>query len=590
MTLDRLSITDFLTDGSLAALCEAATSITRRAVRLRDAHGREVVSYDPDDGAPAPGARRWHVRDDAGVSNGPSRLAAQAGLASSIRVTPTFVAPLTVQGQTIGTLSVDPPAPGAECPIGEADVQRFVSLIASIASEVCERAQQEADRADELRALLKLSSMLVAAGDPDETLAAAVHAAVELLGADAGTIRILDDESEHLLLRAYTGLSDEYIARAATLPASRVLDTEELRGGVVAITDLDADPRVLRRDELKREGLRSMISAGLSFKGRTLGTLRLYTRARREFTDIERSLLRSIAQHSAAAVASARLLETELDHRRMLRQVHLAAEVQGRMFPRVAPAMPGVEIAARHIPSLELSGDFYDFIDLRDIRPTPHAAGTPAPPRLGLLIGDVVGKGVAAALHMSSVRASLRAHVQDLPDLDEVMNRVNAAMCRDTLESEFATVFYGILDANALRLTYSNAGHDHPIIVRVPEHRPPTMADVDELATGGMVIGVDPSQRYQSASFDLRPGDVLLLYTDGLSDAMSFDKERFGKKRIRVAMLQALREKPDASADEIADHIVWENRRFVGLNERSDDTTLIVLRVPFASRDDAGPE
>lgn len=589
MTPDRLSITDFLTDGSLAALCEAATSITRRTVRLRDAQSREIVAHQPDDhaGAAVGSGRRWQVRDDAGAANGPSRLASQAGLASSIRVTPSFVAPLTVQGQTIGSLSVDPPTPGTECPIGEADVQRFVSLIASIASEVCERAQQEADRADELRALLKLSSMLVAAGDPDETLAAAVHAAVELLGADAGTIRILDDESEHLLLRAYTGLSDEYIARAATLPASRVLDTEELRGGVVAITDLDADPRVLRRDELRREGLRSMISAGLSFKGRTLGTLRLYTRARREFTDIERSLLRSIAQHSAAAVASARLLETELDHRRMLRQVHLAAEVQGRMFPRVAPAMPGVEIAARHIPSLELSGDFYDFIDLRDIRPS---AQSPTTPRLGLLIGDVVGKGVAAALLMSSVRASLRAHVQDLPDLDEVMNRVNAAMCRDTLESEFATVFYGILDATALRLTYSNAGHDHPIIVRVPEHRPPTMADVDELATGGMVIGVDPSQRYQSASFDLRPGDVLLLYTDGLSDAMSFDKERFGKKRIRIAMLQALREKPDASADAIADHIVWENRRFVGLNERSDDTTLIVLRVPFASRDDAGPE
>lgn len=582
MTPDRLSITDFLTDGSLAALCEATTSISGRTVRLRDAFEREVVVRQPDGAAPAD-SQRWRVRDeDESTSRAaPSRVASTAGLASSMRVTPAFVAPLTVQGQTIGSLAVDPPIPGVDCPIGDAEVRRFVSLIASIASEVCERAQQEADRADELRALLKLSSMLVAAGDPDEVLAAAVHAAVELLGADAGTIRILDAESEHLLLRAYTGLSDEYIARAATLPASRVLDNEELRGGVVAITELDKDPRVLRRDELRREGLRSMISAGLTFKGRPLGTLRLYTRARREFTDIERSLLRSIAQHSAAAVASARLLETELDHRRMLRQVHLAAEVQGRMFPRVAPAMPGVEIAARHIPSLELSGDFYDFIDLRDMRPTP--AGAPSPPRLGLLIGDVVGKGVAAALLMASVRASLRAHVQDLPDLDEVMNRVNAAMCRDTLESEFATVFYGILDASTLRLTYSNAGHDHPMIVRVPPHRPPSMADVDELGTGGMVIGVDPSQRYQSASFDLQPGDVLLLYTDGLSDAMSFDKERFGKKRIRIAALQALRENPEAGADAIADHIMWENRRFVGLNERSDDTTLLVLRVPFAS-------
>jgi len=94
-----------------------------------------------------------------------------------------------------------------------------------------------------------------------------------------------------------------------------------------------------------------------------------------------------------------------------------------------------------------------------------------------------------------------------------------------------------------------------------------------------MVIGVDATQRYQSASFDLRPGDTLIMFTDGLSDTMAFDGQRFTKRRIRKAALQALRDNTDPTADAVADHIIWENRRFAGLNERTDDTTLIVLRV-----------
>lgn len=575
MTLQRLSITDFLTDGSLAALCEVATAITRRTVRLRDPEDRAILTREPDDAS----AARWQVSDDIARPRDPSTIASRAGLASSVRATPAFVAPIVVAGQVIGSMSVDPPDPAVEAVIAEPEVRRFAELLASLASEVCESAHQQRERNEELEALLKLSSMLVAAGDADETLASALHAAAELLGADAGTIRTLDGDNEHLVLRAYTGLSDDYIANAAMLPAARALDPDELRGGVVVFPDLEHDPRVLRRHAIEKEGLRSLISAGLAFRGRPLGVMRLYTRSRREFTEREKSLLRSIAQHSSAAVASTQLLETELDHRRMLRQVQLAAQVQGRMLPRTPPDFPNLQIAARHIPSLELSGDFYDLLDLRDLRSAQP--GDPAlPARLGLLIGDVVGKGVAAALLMASVRASLRAHVQDLPDLDEVMNRVNAAMCRDTLESEFATVFYGVLDATTLRLTYSNAGHDFPFVVRArADGAPPSERDIDELSTGGMVIGVDPTQRYQSASFDLRPGDTLVMFTDGLSDTMAFDGQRFTKRRIRRAALQALRDTPNASADTVADHIIWENRRFAGLNERTDDTTLIVLRV-----------
>ena len=202
---------------------------------------------------------------------------------------------------------------------------------------------------------------------------------------------------------------------------------------------------------------------------------------------------------------------------------------------------------------MELAGDFYDFIDLEG--------------NLGLVVGDVVGKGVAASLMMASVRASLRAYAQDLYDLDEVIARVNERLAADTLDSEFATLWYGVLDPNTLRLTYCNAGHDPPILVRNGE--------MHCLDTGGMIVGVDAGQTYDKAIFDLAPGDRLLLYTDGLPDAMSFDQEKFGRGRIEQAFLEAA----DGSATDIVNHMLWSMRRFTGLRRSLDDTTIVVVKV-----------
>jgi len=116
-------------------------------------------------------------------------------------------------------------------------------------------------------------------------------------------------------------------------------------------------------------------------------------------------------------------------------------------------------------------------------------------------------------------------------------------------------------------------------VIRVPKHRPPTAADMDELSVGGMVVGIDPSQRYQRAVFDLAPSDMLVAYTDGVVDATNFNGERFGKKRLREAVLRALQEKPESSATELVERILWESRQFTGLAPRPDDKTLVVLRV-----------
>ncbi len=227
--------------------------------------------------------------------------------------------------------------------------------------------------------------------------------------------------------------------------------------------------------------------------------------------------------------------------------------------------MRTLDIAAKYVPSFELGGDFYDFIDLNG--------------HLGLAVGDVVGKGIAAALLMSAVRASLRAHVQGTYDIDEVVAKVNQALCLDTRDNEFASLWYGVLDPSRLRLTYCSAGHEPPIVVRVPKHRAPTTADIDELSVGGMVVGIDPSQRYQRAIFDIRPRDVIIAYTDGMVDTTNFSGQRWGKKRLRETILNCFSLKRDATASEIMEHILWELRQFSGLSPRVDDRTLVVIRV-----------
>lgn len=545
MTHEPVSITDFMTDGSLAALCEAVSALAGVTVELHDSRGRAVVS--------AVGESRWSVRDGTGIPGG-------AALASA----PIFSAPLSVSEGPLGSLVVlasDGALTSDELPA----IERIVSLVASIVSELCEHQLQLRQRVEALEVLGRLSSLLVAAGDADGLLRVAVRAAAETIGADAGTIRTLDSTGRELMIRAWWGLSDQYVVRAMTVPVEAAPDRAALLGEVVCIEDLLDSPGDPQFDSRREEGLRSMISAGLVFQGRPVGILRLFSREPRRFTEAEQSLLRAIGQQSAAALANARLLETEKEHRRVRQQVRLAADVQRRLFPRSAPAAPGVDIAARAVPSFELSGDFYDFIELSG--------------HVGLVVGDVVGKGVAAALLMASVRSALRAYAQDLYHLDEVMNRVNQAMCRDTLDNEFATIFYGVLDPGTRRLTYCNAGHEPPLLLRPRPGHAPEDSDIVELTQAGMVVGIDPTERYERAHYDLRPGDVLLICTDGLADARDFSGAKYGKARIRDALRFVVAADPNATADRIADHLIWESRRFVGMNRRVDDTTLLVMRI-----------
>ena len=533
MRREHQDITDFLTDGSLAGLCAAAQRITGVPIALRGSDGA-VVAGDAT-----------------------SETSANDEFSTAVRI----------NSGPIGALVV--PQHAGNGSIATEDVRRFLTLLAGVVGEICDRDVELHEHLDELGALYKLSSMLVGVTDIQQILTAGLEMAVDVLGVDAGAIRLLTDHGRSLTLAASFGLSERYTNSAETVLAEEASDTEALAGGVVLFEDILREGKPIHPEAMEAEGLHSMISAGLIFRGETLGVVRLFTRAKRNFTDTEQRLILSIAQQLAAALASARLLEAEAKNIETNRQVRLARAVQRRMMPDERVEHAGLDIAARYLSSFDLGGDFFDVFDTC----TPAGAG------LAFVVGDVVGKGVAAAMLMSSVRATVRTLIDTGLPLASAITQTNKALARDTRSHEFATIFAGVIDPEARTLEYISAGHDPTLLLRATPGRPPTDNDFEELRDGGMLIGVDADQNYQPGIVKLNPGDTILAYTDGLTEAMNYNNDLYTRKRIRQALLNVLTEDPDATAERIADQTLWSMRCFTGVRPQTDDVTLVVVKV-----------
>lgn len=548
------SIRDFLTDGSLTSLCAALSAMTGVDVHLRDEAGRRIVRGEQ--GTP------WEVLE-----------AEESGAvpAEADRV------PLTLGGVRIGEIVVMPAETLSTPGTGRGHLLGVVRAVAATASEVVNDVVELRNRVKELDVLHRLSSLLATPTlTPESMLQASLDSALDVLGMDAGSIVLLPEDADGVIagdleqdveLKASRNLSRAWLDSPLPLSRGREFDRIVLTGSVLAVEDLLADRRVFHPQRCLAEGLRSFLSTAMLSGERPIGVIRLYAREPRRVSMPERQLLKSIGEQAAAAVQQARLVRVKKQERRIQRQLRLAGDVQSRMLPRRLPRVAGVDIAARSLPSAELAGDFYDVFALEE-----------GSTRLGVVIGDVVGKGVAAGLMMSLVRASLRAYAQDSDNPAEVLTRTNKAMCRDTLDNEFATVWYGVLDTVSGELTYCSAGHEPPMVLRVPKDRPVDDTDVRPLGLGGLVLGVDPNQTYPLFRHRLEPGDVLFAYTDGLTDARNFNDEKFGWSRLVRAVLDALREDRAASAQHIVDQLMWALRRFAGLREQVDDETLVIIR------------
>lgn len=536
------SLRDYWTQGTIASLCSALSELGSVRIEMRDENGGVLES---------------------GSSDQPLQTQPHSPIPQGC-----LIFPIVVSDEPIGSIVVHPHTRDALYP---GLIDRIAELIAQTANEMCDDVAQLRYRVSEVGVLYRLSSQLVRGGRVHDTLQLTLNLALEVLGLDAGAIMLLPEDSEalprvdmenELERSAAVGLSDEWLDNPVPLSIDRQFDRMCMSGEVVTSEDLSADPRVLVPEQCIEEGLVSFIGCGMVFDGQPIGVIRMYTRQRRIFTSAERKLIRSIAESAAAAVEQARLLQMQARQRRTQRALRIAGAVQKRMLPQVIPSYPGIQVAARYQPSQEIGGDFYDLFSVHD--------------KLGIVVGDVVGKGVVAGMLMSAVRATLRAYAELSDDLDRVMVRTNDSVCRDTTVSEFVTIWYGTLCPRTRVLRSVVAGHDVPLLLRraVDGRYAPL-----KLGGEGMVVGVIPAEPYTMNELQLFPGDVLLAFTDGITDAMDFESQRFGKKRLLDTVLSLLDESPESSADEVLKRVFWSMRQFSGLADQTDDETLVVVRI-----------
>jgi len=240
--------------------------------------------------------------------------------------------------------------------------------------------------------------------------------------------------------------------------------------------------------------------------------------------------------------------------------MEIAREVQERLFPQDIPQLEGVSIAGACRPAQGVGGDYYDVFPLQD-------------GRLGIAIGDVSGKGISAALLMASLRASLRGVTIDNPrDFAKLMDKVNRLVYESSASNRYATFFFGALDPTTLVLECVNAGHNAPLILR---RQSDGEFSTLRLEADGPVVGLLPFAPYTEQSLRLHPGDLLITYTDGISEAMTHDDEEWGEER----MLAAAAEASSLSADEILRHIFAAADEFTAGAPQHDDMTLLILKL-----------
>jgi sigma-B regulation protein RsbU (phosphoserine phosphatase) len=412
---------------------------------------------------------------------------------------------------------------------------------------------EEREEIVRLKTLVEASKLINSSIEPDALFDSILSVARNELGVERGTLYFVDEKKGEIWAKIAGGLS----GREIRLPMGKgIAGSVAATGDHIILHDAYADPRFDRSlDSTSGFRTRSMLCVPIKNReGQVVGVLQLLNKARGSFGERDLQFLDSISDHMAIAMENATLHLELVEKQRMERELQLGREIQNGLFPSPPSDIGGIELAATSRPCYEVGGDYYDFIEL------PQGD-------LGLAIGDVSGKGVAAALIMSSVQAALRVAAPIEPDIAMLMARLNALLYRSARGRKYATFFFGRFTPSTGELRYVNAGHNPPLLV--------DGNGVRQLGSTGRPVGILPDSPFDEGMVLLDHGSTLVLYTDGLNEAADPEDEEFGMERLEELVRKtAADEEVAAMPGRILDAIV----RFERGAHASDDKTIVVLR------------
>ena len=305
------------------------------------------------------------------------------------------------------------------------------------------------------------------------------------------------------------------------------------------------------------EGLliNSLLCTPLIFKGKMIGVISVFNKKEgKKFNRDDQRLLSIIASQSAHVIESARLLEEEKQYMSIREELRMAKDIQVNLLPKEIPKIPGYDIKAINIPAREVGGDYYDFISISETR-------------IGFCLGDVSGKGLPAAVLMGNLQATIRGQTLIDSPCRERISRANKLLFGSTDPSKFATLFYGILDFETHKICYCNAGHNYPYLFH-------NDSSYKRLDIGGILLGCIPDTPYDDTIIQIKPGDNLILYTDGFTEAFNKDEEEFGEERFG----EILNNNHHDSSQNLVDKLIEAVRKHSEGEPQTDDMTIMIIK------------
>ncbi|HZD55866.1 MAG TPA: GAF domain-containing SpoIIE family protein phosphatase [Anaerolineales bacterium] len=416
---------------------------------------------------------------------------------------------------------------------------------------------------DRLSLLYRLSQTFNSTLDLDEVLECVMDEVIAVTRAERGFVMLIEADGD-LVFRTARGMDQDTVGDP-DFQVSRGIVYQVAREGKPMLTsDAQSDSQLSLRASVIHLGLRSVLCVPLQVKGNTIGVIYVDNRLQAGiFTHDDLELLNAIASTAAIAIENARLYQVAVEKGRMERELQMAYRIQAGLLPRSMPELPGWEFAARWKPAREVAGDFYDFIPLED-------------GKLGLVIADVTDKGMPAALFMAFTRSIIRASLDRTVQPVEAIRQANRLICRESSYGFFVTLFYAQFEPDSAEVTYVSAGHSPQLRYLDTSARSleTAAAPIFQLGYTGMPLGIEEETPYEQRHLTCAPGDCLLLYTDGVTDAVNDRGEHFSLARLQGFGQNNYRTSPQ----EMVTNLERELANFVGDSPQFDDITIVVAK------------
>ena len=363
---------------------------------------------------------------------------------------------------------------------------------------------------------------------------------------------MVDHEKQELWSKTLSG-DDSFSIRLAI--GEGIAGYVAKTGETLNVKDAQTDEHFFKHiDKNTGYTTKSMLCMPLKNKNdKVLGVFQLLNKETGVFTTEDETYISAFSIYASSAIENARLYEQEKEKISMERDMIAAGEVQQALFPSQLPTIPGYRIAAINIPAKNTSGDLYDFVELDD-------------GKLIFALGDVSGKGLPASIIMANLQSMLHTFPDIFKTTSRCTHQSNNNIVKFSAASRFVTLFFGLLNPVDHTISYTNAGHEYPILLRKDS--------TERLKTGGLPLGLFPDTEYEEKQVELYPGDLLFIFSDGVTDAFNRENESFTEERVR----SLIEKNRDLDPDELVQFICDEIQGFVGNVPQFDDITLIIIK------------